>query len=107
MPLIPIEKIAENMRISEDVPGPGGGLLLRKGAVLTGSMINTLKTRGMRTLPIETDDPNFEGVESVAPEASDEEIETRFADVRGDEVMEELFTAVKEYFAAKRTSHGA
>ncbi len=105
MPMIAMDNVVENMCISDDVPGPGGGILLRKGAVLTSSMIKTLKTRGVKALPIETDDPDL--VESVAPDASDEEIEARFADVRGDDVMDELLTAVKEYFADKRTSHGA
>lgn len=107
MPMIDLDNVAENMRISEDVPGPGGGILLRKGAVLTEGMIGTLKKRGVTSLPIEADDPDREGMESVAQALSDEEIEARFADVRGDAVMEELLIAVKEYFAAKRIAHGA
>ncbi len=106
MPLIDIDNVIEKMRISEDVPGPGGGVLLRKGVELTSGMIKTLKTRGVNTLPVDSDDPDLVFLKSVAPDASDEEIEARFADVRGDEVMEELLTAVKDYLAAKRIGHG-
>ncbi len=106
MPLIDIDNVVEYMRISEDIQGPGGGILLRKGMELTGGMIRTLKTRGVKILPVDSDDPDLAYMESVAPDASDEEIEARFADVRGDVVMEELLTAAKEYFAAKRTGHG-
>ncbi len=106
MPMIDIDNVVEHMRISEDVQGSGGGLLLRKGVELTGGMIKTLKTRGIQVLPIDSDDPDLVYMESAAPDASDDEIEARFADVRGDAVMEELLTVVKEYFAAKRIGYG-
>ncbi len=106
MPMIIIDNVVEHMRVSEDVQGPGGGILLRKGVKLTDGMIQTLKKRGIQALPINSDDPDLVYMESVAPDASDEEIEARFADARGDDVMEKLLTAVKEYFMAKRIGHG-
>ena len=107
MEMVNIDNAREGMVIIEEILNEQGNVLLKQGTTLTKALIGKLKSLGISGVCVENaekdDSPN-----NISPAESTElkELECKFLDVRGNEIMEELMAAVKEYITEKGSSNG-
>jgi hypothetical protein len=107
MGIISIDNAEEGMIIVKAAVNEQGNVLLRKGAILTKALIGKLRSLGISEVLVDEGD-EVEATDNISIEESPElkELEYRFSDVRGNEIMEELIAAVKEYLTEKGDSNG-
>jgi hypothetical protein len=104
---INLDNAKEGMILLEDVLNDRGDIFLKKGTVLTQSLIDRLKSSGASEISVEnTEETKIQ--ESVPPSVAKqiEELESRFSDVRGDVIMGEVLAAVKEYITERGIRDG-
>jgi hypothetical protein len=107
MGIISIDNAEEGMIIVKAVVNEQGNVLLSKGAILTKALIGKLTSLGISEVCVDEAEDD-ESKDNISIEESPElkELEYRFSDVRGNEIMEELIAAVKEYLTEKGDSNG-
>jgi hypothetical protein len=107
MGIISIDNAEEGMIIVKAAVNEQGNVLLKKGAILTKALIGKLRSLGISEVLVDEGD-EVEATDNISIEESPElkELEYRFSDVRGNEIMEELIAAVKEYLMEKGDSNG-
>jgi hypothetical protein len=107
MGIISIDNAEEGMIIVKAAVNEQGNVLLKKGAILTKALIGKLRSLGISEVLVDEGD-EVEATDNISIEESPElkELEYRFSDVRGNEIMEELIAAVKEYLTEKGDSNG-
>jgi hypothetical protein len=101
MEMVDIENAKEGMIINE-LLDEQGKVLLKKGTILTKDLIVKLKSLGISGVYVDNAESN-DSTDNISPEALAElkELEYKFSDVRGNEIMEELMSAAKEYIIKK------
>lgn len=103
--MINLDNAKEGMIISEDVSNNKGNILLKKGTALTVKVISRLKLLGILEVSVVNNKEN-DSQDNVPPAPMEmEELESKFSDVRGDAIMEELMAAVKEYITERESSN--
>lgn len=107
MGIISIDNAEEGMIIVKAAVNEQGNVLLKKGAILTKALIGKLRSLGISEVLVDEGD-EVKATDNISIEESPElkELEYRFSDVRGNEIMEELIAAVKEYLTEKGDSNG-
>jgi hypothetical protein len=106
MAVVKINNAKKDMMTAEDLLSPGGSVLLRKGTVLTASIIKRLKSEGIRTLSILDAGQHNDEKASIFLVEDMEAVERRFSDVRNNPIMEEILCAVEEYLSEKGAGNG-
>lgn len=107
MEIVNIDDEKEGMIISEEILNEQGNVLVKGGTVLTKDLIGKLKLLGISGVCVENPEKNGSPDNmSSAVSAELKELEYRFSDVRGNEIMEELMAAVKEHITEKGSSNG-
>lgn len=94
-----VESIKDGMILARDVCGSSGSALLNKGTKLTLTMGRRLKNWGIPFVCIEGEEVHKEQKPSIeiSPEEVRKHLETKFADVMDNPIMQELFTAVFKF----------
>jgi len=107
MNIVDIEKAKEGMVIVEEVLNEKGAVLLKEGTTLTKDLVerlSSLEISGICVEKAEKDDSPENIPSEMLPEL--EELEYKFSDVRGNEIMEVLLSAAKEYLVERGGSDG-
>ncbi len=96
MKKILVENIEDGMVLARDVYGSSGSALLNKGTQLSVAMGRRLKNWGVPFVSIEGEEEQKEETPSIkiSPDDVRQQLEEKFADVKDNWVMQELFTAV-------------
>jgi len=107
MEIINIDDAKEGMTVLKEVLNEQGNVLLKEGATLTKPLIGRLKSLGISAVCVESAEKN-DNPDDSSPQVPTElkELECKFSDVRGNEIMEELMAAVKEYMREKGGGNG-
>ena len=107
MEMVDIDDVKEGSILIEEVLNEQGDLLLKKGSVLTGDLINKLISLGILGVYVENAERN-DSPDEISPEVSSKlkELEYRFSDVKDNAIMEELMDAAKEYIIEKDSTDG-
>lgn len=109
MQTIDLDDAKHGMVIEENVVNARGATLVKKGVSLTGDLIAKLKSWGITTLSVAgTGDPGPDETFAAAQVNAEElrELERRFANVRGNAIMDVIKTAASEYLAEKGKNNG-
>lgn len=102
---IDLNNAESGMVIAEDTLNSRGSLILKKETVLTNDLIKKLRSWGVSEICVEGE--GHENTPAISKGIGMEELETRFSDVRGNAIMEEIMAAVREYAAEKGPANGA
>jgi len=107
MEMVNIDDAKEGMIVSEEILNEQGNVLVKGGIILTKDLIRKLKLLGISGVCVENAEKN-DGPNNISPAESTElkELEYKFSDVRGNEIMEELMAAVKEHITEKGSRNG-
>ena len=107
MGIISIDNAEEGMIIVKAVVNEQGNVLLKKGVILTKVLIGKLRSLGTSEVCVnEAEDDENEDNISIEESPELKELEYRFSDVRGNEIMEELMAGVKDYIMGKSGNNG-
>ena len=107
MGIISIDNAEEGMIIAKAVVNEQGNVLLKRKAILTKALIGKLRSLGTSEVCVdEAEDDENEGNISIEESPELKELEYRFSDVRGNEIMEELMAALKDYIMEKSGNNG-
>jgi hypothetical protein len=107
MGIIDIDNAEEGMITVKAVVNEQGNVLLNKGVILTKVLIGKLRSLGISEVLVDEGE-EVKATDNISIEESPElkELEYRFSDVRGNEIMEELMAAVKDYIMEKSGNNG-
>lgn len=107
METINIDDAKEGMTVIKEVLNEQGNVLLKEGATLTKHLIGRLKSLGISAVCVESAEKD-DNPDDSSPQVPTKlkELECKFSDVRGNEIMEELMAGVKDYIMGKSGNNG-
>jgi hypothetical protein len=101
MRLIAIDLLTEGMMVAKPVLRDGGQILLAPGVLLTGRMIERLKSQSVGQVWVEAEGPDEGRLSAEAAKEMERTLERRFAHVSHDPLMQQIQEIVRKRIRAR------